>query len=1339
MGNHSSLVKGLIHSGLIFSLTFGTFSLSIQSASAAGSAHQGDQGEDKAFRQIVTRVANTTVELNDNDIPAIEKLQEARFFEVGLAAIIRLDEVLLNFDIEKNEEVRGRVGAAVIKLIAAQATSEHNPYLDDLRGRLDEKINQYQKLISSREVKIVELSARLEQVSTGAKAELQANIYRMKREIELYKDYEVRMREIKKFVVEVQSENQRVGDDSSPKLRTSLAVIDQWLEHYNKHGHEEGLTVQNDLQKNYLEDVERIEDYMKARVIDQDKAIDAFASIEVEKHVKGYTREKPVIRYLMGLPGTGKDTIVETYVDAIHNKKKAYIEHMFRFPTVREEKDVWSVVGSGKGYVGSEEITDFVKFIVNHSGGRYIIERNKSITGKIESRVVENPMWEGKNLPGYNAPEDAVIFVNEGHNWSSQAKDALLKQAIEKGYYKTNGVNGGVEALYSPITIVFATNEGIELLASRDENGRQNGKNKTDEELLEAYNIYEGDKATLRNSLMAKNGQPAGNHETLGMSEEFNNRIKDEEIILLRPLSAEGKRKIVKLKLNEIAENVSKNAGGFGKLKLSATQELVNFTQEYRDNPEAGARPIDGKLDAIMNEVYAAIKDKQISYKTATDITLDIEKNSDKTVNLVFKNADLKNILFKRVLGFTERDRQVEKMNYDEFDKLAQLPEKLNQKIYGNKEAMDKIGKAVAITQQARQAYQNNREEHKKATSFGLFGYAGLGKTQTAKELTRELTGKDDYLMIDFTNIKTQQDIEKALIGQKNGSRVIPSEFMKAYDKKAGGTLVVLLEELSNTHPDLLKSLYPFLDETEVRNFADGKPRPMSNVIFLVTGNAGLEVYDDILKLDLPRDVKMQAMSWVYESFIKDSRAQMASLGKTMPIPLMTRFTDIFHFRPVNYEILRGLSQRGLSAGLKNLKSKDGMIGWNIGFRNEADYYKTLEIIEREGFEFENQGRSIVNYTKRVLDTDLKFLLSKNHVPEGAAVTLVPRDDQTDEIIKKQGGKVHMDVLVEGHSKPLTFEMEAQKREKEPRENKDTQKRTAVHEAGHNIAMRILLHDKMNVEFLSIVPGVTKIMDKYVFYLGVAKFSNAEQMEMTRQAVIEKIAVNAAGAAAQRLVTKGAVDDAGKSNDNEQSTYLARKAVMEWGLSDKFNQHINYNDPKDLQLLSESDKTIISQEVTKLISEGNELAERLLKANPALLEALSNTLLKKGEMDKDDLDKFYEENKDKIVSIHGEQAAPEAQGTWGRLMAKAASMLPSKKSHNPEFVEGIQLTDDIANIENTVEKEKELQLARVAKPEISIIGQSVSESAAATSSQHVEFKLSANHNSKVMTCSALFN
>src|SRR5262249_19098719 len=149
--------------------------------------------------------------------------------------------------------------------------------------------------------------------------------------------------------------------------------------------------------------------------------------------------------------------------------------------------DLTIVNGAPPGFLGSDNFPPFLKWLVEHSDGKYMIEEDIGNMGKKIFRVVHNPDYQGKTLPGYFSPDQGIVFANEFHNWSREVKDSFLKQALEKGYFSINNPNGGLSEIYVPIRFVLASNEGIPLITAREANGQRYGKPLSYEQVLDKW------------------------------------------------------------------------------------------------------------------------------------------------------------------------------------------------------------------------------------------------------------------------------------------------------------------------------------------------------------------------------------------------------------------------------------------------------------------------------------------------------------------------------------------------------------------------------------------------------------------------------------------------------------------------------------------------------------------------------------------------------------------------------------------------------------------------------------------------------------------------------------
>ncbi len=177
---------------------------------------------------------------------------------------------------------------------------------------------------------------------------------------------------------------------------------------------------------------------------------------------------------------------------------------------------------------------------------------------------------------------------------------------------------------------------------------------------------------------------------------------------------------------------------------------------------------------------------------------------------------------------------------------------------------------------------------------------------------------------------------------------------------------------------------------------------------------------------------------------------------------------------------------------------------------------------------------------------------------------------------------------------------------------------TAYHEAGHAIVGRLVpKHDP--VYKVSIIPrgralGVTMYLpeqDKYS--------SSREELE-------SRIATLFGGRIAEEITLGAAGVTTGASNDIERATDIARKMVTQWGLSEKMGP-INYKDDENEMFMGAAPSHMsaetsrdIDAEVRLLIDRNYTLAEKLLKENMDVLEAMKDALMKYETIDAKQID-----------------------------------------------------------------------------------------------------------------------
>ena len=185
--------------------------------------------------------------------------------------------------------------------------------------------------------------------------------------------------------------------------------------------------------------------------------------------------------------------------------------------------------------------------------------------------------------------------------------------------------------------------------------------------------------------------------------------------------------------------------------------------------------------------------------------------------------------------------------------------------------------------------------------------------------------------------------------------------------------------------------------------------------------------------------------------------------------------------------------------------------------------------------------------------------------------------------------------------------------EKKSRVMNDQERTTvAYHESGHALVAELVPHADP-VAKVSIVPhgrgalGYTMQMPTEDRYL------------LTREELEDRLAVMLGGRAAEQVVF--GVISTGASDDIQRASDLARRMVMEFGMSDKLGtvryatQQYQFLSGDSSASASQETLKIIDEEVQRIITEQYDRAQTLLRDHRAALETVTQQLLKTETID----------------------------------------------------------------------------------------------------------------------------
>jgi len=174
----------------------------------------------------------------------------------------------------------------------------------------------------------------------------------------------------------------------------------------------------------------------------------------------------------------------------------------------------------------------------------------------------------------------------------------------------------------------------------------------------------------------------------------------------------------------------------------------------------------------------------------------------------------------------------VTKVSESEMGKLVKMAETIRGKIVGQDEAVEKVVKAI----------QRNRaglkDPNKPIGSFFFLGPTGVGKTQLAKVLARNLFDSDDALLrIDMSEYMEKFSISRLVgappgyVGYEEGGQLTEKVRRKPY-------AIILLDEIEKAHPDVFNLLLQVLDDGHMTDGL-GRKIDFKNTILIMTSNIG--------------------------------------------------------------------------------------------------------------------------------------------------------------------------------------------------------------------------------------------------------------------------------------------------------------------------------------------------------------------------------------------------------------------------------------------------------------------------------------------------------------------
>lgn len=376
---------------------------------------------------------------------------------------------------------------------------------------------------------------------------------------------------------------------------------------------------------------------------------------------------------------------------------------------------------------------------------------------------------------------------------------------------------------------------------------------------------------------------------------------------------------------------------------------------------------LEKELEEIRAEKNAVVKKQK--YEEAARLR-DTEKKIERELAVAQEKWEEDSKLHKQVVSEENVAEVVSMMSgipvtkiaRAESYKLAELPKSIKGKVIGQDEAVAKVVKAI----------QRNRaglkDPNKPIGSFIFLGQTGVGKTQLAKVLAKELFDSEDALVrIDMSEYMEKFSVSRLIgappgyVGYEEGGQLTEKVRRKPY-------AVILLDEIEKAHPDVFNMLLQVLDDGSLTDSL-GRKIDFKNTIIIMTSNIGTRQLKDFGQgVGFGTSAKEEQTASYQKNVIE------SALKKTFAPEFLNRIDDVVVFNPLDQEHIRQIIDIEMEKLYARIK--------------ETEYDLTLSeaaknFIANKGFDKQYGARPLKRAIQKYVEDALAEEIINSKVEEG--------------------------------------------------------------------------------------------------------------------------------------------------------------------------------------------------------------------------------------------------------------------------------------------------------------------------------------------------------------------
>ena len=297
-----------------------------------------------------------------------------------------------------------------------------------------------------------------------------------------------------------------------------------------------------------------------------------------------------------------------------------------------------------------------------------------------------------------------------------------------------------------------------------------------------------------------------------------------------------------------------------------------------------------------------------------------------------------------------------------ELSKLSILSNLIKEKVIGQDDAVDNVVRSI----------QRNRaglkDPKKPIGSFIFLGQTGVGKTQLAKILAKELFDNEEALIrVDMSEYMEKFAISRLVgappgyVGYEEGGQLTEKIRRKPYS-------VLLLDEIEKAHPDVFNMLLQVFDDGYLTDSV-GRKIDFTNTIIIMTSNLGAKKIQDFgIGVGFGTSAKKSQESSLNKKTITNA------LKKKFAPEFLNRIDEVVIFNNLSINEIHKI----IEIELEKLYERIDELGYKIKLTKKAK-----DFLAKKGFDKDYGARPLKRAIQKYLEDLIAEEILKSKINEG--------------------------------------------------------------------------------------------------------------------------------------------------------------------------------------------------------------------------------------------------------------------------------------------------------------------------------------------------------------------